>query len=70
MEELDKATDLFKAKYLAWKTKTAEMTTGYEYESSFASMMQEFEREIFALSTGEVPRDKNRKKNSTRDSGS
>ncbi|MFB2121711.1 hypothetical protein [Parapedobacter sp. 2B3] len=70
MEELEEVTAIVKEKYAAWKAKTADMTTGYEYESSYASMMQELEREIFALSTGDVPKDKNRKKNSTRDSGS
>ena len=70
MEELDKVTAIIKEKYSAWKAKTAEMRTGYEYESSYASMMQEVEREIFALSTGDAPKDKNRKKNSIPDSGS
>jgi len=70
MEELDKVSAILKEKYSAWKCKTAAMTTGYEYESSYASMMQEVEREISALSAGAVPKDKNRKKNFIPDSGS
>lgn len=70
MEELEAITAIVREKYAAWKAKTGEMTSGYEYERSYASMMQAVEREIFALSTGAVPKDKNRKKNSTPDSGS
>lgn len=62
MKELDKATDLFKEKYVAWKSRTVEITTRYEYESSVAAMMQKLEREVFALSTGDAPKYKNRKK--------
>lgn len=62
MEELEKVTAIIREKYSAWKAKTAEMTTGYEYESSYAAVMQEVEREVFALSTGMAPKDKNRKK--------
>ncbi|MFB2121530.1 hypothetical protein [Parapedobacter sp. 2B3] len=37
-----------------------------QFESSYASMMQEVEQEIFALSTGDAPKDKNRKELHTR----
>lgn len=68
MEELDKVTAIFRAKYAEWKASTSAMTTGYEYESSYANMLQDVGQEVFGQSTGKVPKSKNRKKNFTRDS--
>ncbi|QMU66325.1 MAG: hypothetical protein GKR88_19905 [Flavobacteriaceae bacterium] len=39
------------------------MKSGYDYESTYADMMQKVEQEILQLSVGEVPKDKNVKKN-------
>ena len=39
------------------------MESGYDYESTYADMMQKVEKEVLQLSVGEVPKDKNIKKN-------
>lgn len=38
------------------------MENGYQYESTYASMMQKVEQEVLQLSVGHVPKDKNLKK--------
>ena len=37
---------------------------GYEYEQSFIEVMQGLNSELFQLSVGELPKDRNAKKNS------
>lgn len=43
------------------------MESGYDYEATYADMMQKIEHEVLQLSVGAVPRDKNVKKNSKPD---
>lgn len=51
-------------KYLSeWESNPKRMESGYDYESTYAEMMQKVEQEILQLSVGEVPKDKNIKKN-------
>lgn len=67
MDFKQQATAIFE-KYLAeWESNPKRMENGYTYESTYAAMMQKIEQEVLALSVGEVPRDKNLKKNSRRD---
>jgi hypothetical protein len=64
MTDLEKATAIFKAKYASWEQDAQRFTSGYDYERSFSLMIQEVGQEVFAGSVGEVPKDRNRKKNS------
>lgn len=66
MKTLEQATELFQKRYSDWITNQHNQTSGYEYENSFVKMMQEVELEVFQLSAGEVPTNKNRKKKSKR----
>ena len=66
---IDKATAILRERYTAWEQDPQRFSSGYEYESSFAKMMEAVEREVFALSVGDAPKDRNRKKNSTPASG-
>lgn len=66
MKTTEQATQIFQKHFSDWQQRQQNQTSGYEYESSFVKMMQEVEREIFQLSVGEVPTDKNRKKKSKR----
>ena len=67
MDFKQQATAIFE-KYLAeWESNPKRMESGYNYESTYAEMMQKVEKEVLALSVGEVPKDKNLKKNSRHD---
>jgi len=68
MTDLEKATAIFKAKYATWEQDTKRFSSGYDYERSFALMIQEVGHEVFVGSVGEAPKDRNRKKNSIPDS--
>jgi hypothetical protein len=39
------------------------MENGYQYESTYAAMMEKVEQEVLQLSVGDIPKDKNLKKN-------
>ena len=53
-------------KYLSeWESNPKRFESGYNYESTYAEMMQKVAQEILQLSVGKVPKDKNVKKNST-----
>ena len=69
MSDLEKAINILKEHYSAWEKCADRLTSGYEYERSYATMMQEVEQQIFAVSVGEPPKDRNRKKNSIPDLG-
>lgn len=45
------------------------MESGYDYESTYADMMEKVGKEVLRLSVGKVPKDKNVKKNSRPDLG-
>jgi hypothetical protein len=67
MDFKEQATTIFK-KYLSeWEANPQRMENGYQYESTYAEMMEKVEQEVLQLSVGEVPKDKNSKKNFRRD---
>ena len=50
-------------KYLSeWESNPKRFESGYNYESTYAEMMQKVAQEILQLSVGKVPKDKNVKK--------
>jgi isoleucyl-tRNA synthetase len=67
MDFKQQATAIFE-KYLSeWESNPQRMESGYDYEATYADMMQKIEHEVLQLSVGAVPRDKNVKKNSKPD---
>lgn len=69
MEFKERATKIFEKHLEEWESDPARMENGYQYESSYAAMMEKVEQEIFQLSVGTVPKGKNSKKNFKRDLG-
>lgn len=63
------ATAILEKHLTEWESNPRRMESGYDYESTYAAMMQKVEQEILQLSVGRVPTDKNSKKNSRPDSG-
>jgi len=57
------AIEIFKKHYTSWYASQQGQTSGYEYEKSYVDMMSEVGQEVLRASLGEVPKDKNRKKN-------
>lgn len=57
-------TKIFEKYYNEWVASPERDKSGYDYERSYAEMMQKVEKEVFQLSIGEAPNNKNRKKNS------
>jgi hypothetical protein len=55
--------ELIDKKIKQWKDGQQCQTDGYEYERSFDEMMQAIGREILQESVGEIPKNKNLKKN-------
>lgn len=58
----EKLAEMFKERISAWKKSQMGQTNGYEYERSFAEMMQEIEEEVFQEMTSTELKDKNKKK--------
>ena len=58
----DKATEILLQKITEWENKPK--TDGYEYEKSFIEVMRGLNEELFQLSVGKVPQDRNSKKKS------
>lgn len=55
-------------KYLSeWESNPKRLESGYNYESTYAEIMEKVEKEVLQLSVGKIPRDKNFKKNSKPD---
>ena len=54
MEE-DKATVIFKKYYKEWENNPLRMESGYDYEKTYAEMMQKVEQEVLQISVGEIP---------------
>jgi len=52
------------SRYQNWENNPERQRSGYQYEKSFTEMWQTLGREVFQRSIGEVPKDKNSKKNS------
>ena len=61
------ALAIFEKYYNEWESDPHRMENGYQYEASYAQMMQKVEHEILQLSVGKVPKSKNTKKNFKRD---
>ena len=55
---------VFNDKMEQWLESQENQTDGFEYERSYVETMQEISSEVFQLSVGEAPKDKNRKKTS------
>jgi len=53
---------MFKERITTWKKSQIGQTSGYEYERSFTSMIQEIEEEVFQTMTSTNLKDKNKKK--------
>lgn len=66
MKTIEQATEFFQKRYSEWLKNQQNQNNGYEYENSFVKMMQEVEQEVFQLSVGKVPKNKNIKKKSKR----
>ena len=66
MKTIEQATEFFQKRYSEWLKNQQNQNNGYEYENSFVKMMQEVEQEVFQLSVGKVPANKNIKKKSKR----
>lgn len=62
-----KAISIFEKHYSKWESNPKRMESGYDYEASYAAMMKQVEKELFQNSVGEIPNNKNRKKNYTPD---
>jgi len=60
----DKALAIFEKYYMEWESDPKRMENGYNYEATYAEMMKKVEKEVFQNSVGELPSNKNRKKNS------
>ena len=69
MDFKQRATAILEKHLSEWESNPKRMQSGYDYEATYAAMMEKVEQEILQLSVGEVPKDKNLKKNSGRDSG-
>ena len=60
----DKAVEIFKKHYDEWLNNPLRMTSGYDYEKTYAEMMQKVEQEVLQNSIGDIPGNKNNKKKS------
>jgi hypothetical protein len=58
----EKAIELLLSRLSEWESKPKG--DGYEYEKSFVEVMQGLTVDLFQLSVGEVPVDRNKKKRS------
>lgn len=55
-----KAIEILSKKIDEWRDKPK--SDGYEYEKSFIEVMQGLNEELFQLSVGDLPQDRNKKK--------
>ena len=69
MTTKEQAIAIFEKHYATWESDPERMENGYQYEATYARMMQKVEQEILQLSVGKVPKSKNTKKNSRPDLG-
>lgn len=63
METKAKALAIFEKHFEQWESDPKRMENGYQYESTYVSMMEKVEQEVLQLSVGAAPKDKNLKKN-------
>lgn len=64
MDIKTEATLIFAKHFEEWESDPRRMENGYQYESTYAAMMNKVEQEILQLSVGKVPKSKNSKKTS------
>lgn len=62
MTELDKILSIVSKHYQEWQQDPTRMKSGYDYESTFAVMTQQLEREMLKTSLGKLPKSRNGKK--------
>jgi hypothetical protein len=62
MTDLDKILAIVTKHYQQWEQNPTRMENGYEYESTFANMTQEMEKEMLEVSLGKLPISRNDKK--------
>lgn len=67
MTTKEQALKIFEKYFEQWENNPIRMENGYNYESTYAEMMQKVEEEILQVSVGEVPKGINSKKNSRPD---
>ena len=67
MTDLDKILAIVSKHYQQWEQNPTRMEKGYEYESTFATMTQEMEKEMLEVSLGELPKSRNDKKKPLQD---
>ena len=67
MTDLDKILAIVSKHYQQWEQNPTRMENGYEYESTFATMTQEMEKEMLEVSLGELPKSRNDKKKPLQD---
>jgi len=67
MDTKAQALAIFEKHFEQWESNPKRMENVYQYESTYACMMEKVEQEVLQLSVGKVPKNKNLKKNSKPD---
>ena len=67
MSKKAQALAIFEKHFTQWESDPSRMDSGYQYEATYAKMMEQVEQEVLQISVGDVPKDKNLKKNSKLD---
>jgi len=67
MDTKAQALKIFEKYYQDWESNPKRMDSGYDYEATYAEMMQKVEQEVLQVSVGDVPKGINSKKNSKPD---
>jgi hypothetical protein len=62
MATIEKIAEIFKNKYTEWEANPKRFESGYDYEQTYAEMMQVVQKEVFKMSVGKVSKDRNKKK--------
>lgn len=62
MDLTTQAKLILETHFSQWLSNPKRMENGYEYESTYAEMMQKAEKDILQLSVGKVPKSINSKK--------
>ena len=65
MDFKERASELLNQYLAEWESDPTRLQSAYDYEASYAKMMQKFEKELLQASLGKVPKSKNAKKKST-----
>jgi len=59
MDTKAQALAIFEKHFEQWESNPKRMENDYQYESTYAPMMEKIELEVLQLSVGKVPKDKN-----------